>query len=1083
MTAVGDKFSFLPWVKNTLTRKTSLPTGVSASLRPVVPVTLRLDVAGDGLPTQDVTREIAVHGPGDVIGLQPEAVLKTTPPAGEQQYPASLLVSIEFGEEDLPWRYSPESIGSDPAQNAKVNPWCVLVVLEESEFDVLGQGSAPLPGIRIHDQAVAFPEVATRWAWAHVQATTQVGTATGQMLDADVDLFLDTDLKANPDLAFARIVCSRHLKPTTAYHAFLVPAYELGRLAGLGLPVPSNLTQSQVNTLRTQCAWEIPASPPARDFPVYYQWTFRSGVAEDFETLARRLQPSVPIDFGKQPLQVTTPLSSADAATTVGHQYVLDLPGILQEAGAPPMRPIAALAQGLYQSLYPQPPTTPRKRPLVTPPTYGRTYVDTTHLADPATTPPPPSTWLAQLNLHPGYRGMASIGGQVIQDNQEEYMQRAWEQVRDIIAANANLRGMQSGLESTSSMRSQHLPVTGGGSTIAARAAVSGADAPAPIESASTFPSAASPADSKAAAANGEISAAPDEQPTDEQPMDEAAATDAKPNAPLPGEEQGLENYGLHLAGMSLNRLVDRASGLTLQETIRGSDVPLAAFSPTFRRLLKPFGRYQAAQAGRPARPTQIPAAYPSGPSVEAVSLREHNTSLRQRDALLSLLTQGTITAAAPKSPYLLGFQFDDKKVDTLLANVKAVEEFWIIENGVRKKVNEGETLARFRDAYASFSQVQFSRPTSKPVPLSLAALKEAVITGTDPGPVFLARANRAIRFLPHYGNSPNFSLTPNNALARSSAQASATGLQQVKPIMAYPVFKEPMGPVLQRRRPELFLPNLDAFPPNAVTLLEYNHAFIEAYLVGLNHAFGSELIWRNYPTDLRGSYFRQFWDVTEYRHLNPPVPATPEALAAQEEGCRDVPPLDQWATGAQLRELGDNKQLYQGQAVNSPLLLAVRGELLLRYPNTVVCAAPAVTTGADNHLVPDLGRVRYPLHRSTLGQDILLFSFDLAIATARGLGVAPDLGWFFVLHERPGEPQFGLDSSPGQSDTSWDDFAWPSTIPAGGHLNSAFLNATKPSFQPFTAISDSAKFAYATFQQPFLVAMHAQDLLRPTSA
>ena len=35
--------------------------------------------------------------------------------------------------------------------------------------------------------------------------------------------------------------------------------------------------------------------------------------------------------------------------------------------------------------------------------------------------------------------------------------------------------------------------------------------------------------------------------------------------------------------------------------------------------------------------------------------------------------------------------------------------------------------------------------------------------------------------------------------------------------------------------------------------------------MCGLNHEFAGELLWRGYPTDKRGSYFRQFWDVSEY--------------------------------------------------------------------------------------------------------------------------------------------------------------------------------------------------------------------------
>ena len=45
--------------------------------------------------------------------------------------------------------------------------------------------------------------------------------------------------------------------------------------------------------------------------------------------------------------------------------------------------------------------------------------------------------------------------------------------------------------------------------------------------------------------------------------------------------------------------------------------------------------------------------------------------------------------------------------------------------------------------------------------------------------------------------------------------------------------------------------------PPNSVTLVQPNSRFIEAFMIGLNHEMGRELLWREYPTDRRGSYFR----------------------------------------------------------------------------------------------------------------------------------------------------------------------------------------------------------------------------------
>ena len=54
--------------------------------------------------------------------------------------------------------------------------------------------------------------------------------------------------------------------------------------------------------------------------------------------------------------------------------------------------------------------------------------------------------------------------------------------------------------------------------------------------------------------------------------------------------------------------------------------------------------------------------------------------------------------------------------------------------------------------------------------------------------------------------------------------------------------------------------------------------------MVGLNHEFARELLWREYPTDQRGSYFRQFWDV---RGVLDTERLSPDAV---QEKLRDIP-------------------------------------------------------------------------------------------------------------------------------------------------------------------------------------------------
>ena len=96
----------------------------------------------------------------------------------------------------------------------------------------------------------------------------------------------------------------------------------------------------------------------------------------------------------------------------------------------------------------------------------------------------------------------------------------------------------------------------------------------------------------------------------------------------------------------------------------------------------------------------------------------------------------------------------------------------------------------------------------------------------------------------------------------------------------------------------------------DTVTLLETNPEFVAALLVGLNHEFNRELLWREFPTDQRGTSFARFW---------------PSAGADVDEIARW--PLDA-PLGSQLRAGGE-----------SSLALLVRGELLRRFPGTALLA------------------------------------------------------------------------------------------------------------------------------------------------
>ena len=123
---------------------------------------------------------------------------------------------------------------------------------------------------------------------------------------------------------------------------------------------------------------------------------------------------------------------------------------------------------------------------------------------------------------------------------------------------------------------------------------------------------------------------------------------------------------------------------------------------------------------------------------------------------------------------------------------------------------------------------------------------------------------------------------------------------------MAYPKIDLPMYQPLEQRSVERLLPNINKIARNSITLMETNQRFIEAYMVGLNHEFARKLLWREYPTDQRGSYFRQFWSVGDT------IDSEGLSEDALKEKLYDIPEIHRWAPTSAL---GDhNNRVPPGQ-------------------------------------------------------------------------------------------------------------------------------------------------------------------------
>ena len=318
---------------------------------------------------------------------------------------------------------------------------------------------------------------------------------------------------------------------------------------------------------------------------------------------------------------------------------------------------------------------------------------------------------------------------------------------------------------------------------------------------------------------------------------------------------------------------------------------------------------------------------------------------------------------------------------------------------------------------------------------LDLTALAATVVNGLDPDVTVPRRVLHGI------------------ALPERFATMVADGLREA---MAYPVFDMPMYRPLVDISSELFLPNLNLIEPDSITLLETNQRFIEAYMTGLNHELARELLWREYPTDQRGSPFRQFWDVSTFLDDG----EDPEL----RERLRDIPPLHEWHPRS---DLGDHDHRQAGGSGRDEVVLTIRGELLKKYPNAVIYAHRArwqlnpdgtIDRSQERALVdiadpaaPSPDEARTPLYEARVDPDLAFFGFDLTAEEAKGETAArpDDPGWFFVIKERPGEPRFGFDIARSGALEVWNDLAWPDVLPTGELVNVGADNPVVHTRQP----------------------------------
>jgi hypothetical protein len=307
--------------------------------------------------------------------------------------------------------------------------------------------------------------------------------------------------------------------------------------------------------------------------------------------------------------------------------------------------------------------------------------------------------------------------------------------------------------------------------------------------------------------------------------------------------------------------------------------------------------------------------------------------------------------------------------------------------------------------------------------------------------------------------------LAPGDRIARRvAAQVTVPpGLAPPGPldaVMAHPVFPAPMALALLVSAPEWFLPGIAEFPAESTTLLSANAPFIESYLAGLNHEFNRELLWREYPTDVRGSAFRSFWP--------------------RSDGVTDIPEIYAWS-GA----LGDHLTLGE----HAVAVLLVRGSVVRRFPDMVVAAAPVLAAPAGQPPVPDTDPSHWKPPLFVLPVDAQTSAYAFALDPGQlSQPVTPATpGWFFAFQEHSYRIRFGFDLAeteppdPARPFETWNDLDWDRVPTSRGFAIAGMpldppANARGPDDPRWNA--DAADIARIALQRPFRVLIHAHELV-----
>jgi hypothetical protein len=929
--------TFVSWVRRGLAASFANPDD---GVTPAGPTgTLPVQVNFEGI-TVDIPEPVSLPliGPGEIVGLNSIVITRLWPRPDDMDAEFRSYALIEFDQADLPWRYTPAT-SSAPAstQQDRLRPWFSLLVLAANE----GSLSPPTPEQKLQVLSVSnqttLPSQTELWAWSHTQFE-----------GAEIDEGLASQkIKGDPGLFTARLMSPRLLVQNTEYIACLVPTFERGRLAGLGLdPNAPEL----VDALKP--AWNSTLTTPV-DLPVYFSWRFRTGTIANFEDAARLLKPFVlPATVGRRDMDVQEPGLDLPEASTGS----LPVEGALMSVAAfhegPPEWPeterdefIEELAERLNA-----PAAAQAADPVLAPPLYGQWYAADDTL-DEGSNPP----WYHQLNSDPRNRVGAALGTQVIQNEQQALLASGWDQVEEIRDINEKLRVVQLGrglllrlfrrhFETVTFEHFYHLT-----SKVQARVACGDESVCRRLKDSPVFNGFLSSLWlrlSRPLGPVGRIQGRPELAAIDSDLLRQLNACRgpvAPPEIPPPHDPGDGPFPG---GGTKICLLLD-----TLEE--QGSEVLLfwaLVIFWVYRKLLVTQNGDCWWIAIRALRLALI-----------LIRIAIDPDDARRRCRWLSLTFGSSDILGARPAPTLVslpsipsGFSFPPAVTTLPTLGTPGTPD----------------------------------SPLAGQIRAALAAVLDALVVPP-------ALACPPSMDLDTCSTSLRTKLVPTVTVGkRVTSRISTVGVDwdptdPLEPMLVHPEYENPMYVPLNDISSEWLLPGISGLKPDTVSLAVTNQKFVEAYMVGLNHEMTRELLWNEFPTDQRGTYFRQFWSISSHILENGSTKPADEL--------RDIDPIRLWAEDAELGENSPRPPPPGG--ANLPfLVLVVKAQLIRKYPNVIVYAqrvneAGTSLSGEDP---------RYPIFDAMIGGDTAFYGFDLTEAEIRA-----DNRWYFVFEEQPGEPKF----------------------------------------------------------------------------